>query len=580
MRLSNLNKLLVFFLIIFLTHIVNAEDSVDIWKKKNTDKDKIKSDNNSNEQSDSKIVITSDDKKSETNIKILDNLSPSTTDTKLYGLYDPDQNNFDLNMWASSDGKNIKNIIKRINNLELSSTAEKIFLDTMLSYSYLPKNISESEFLDVKINWLIKNKKDRILENFLEKNTEFNNKKKVIQYLVDRNIANANLKLGCEKVIFIGKDIKDSYLEKFKIYCLILNKKNNQAQLLYDILKEQNQSDKYFDDKINFLLGLTEKVSSKIKDDNLLNFYLASVTVKDFKYEPTNKTKKSIWEYLDTANLINIDDLENKDKIRDLEIAAKNNQIQKAKIFKIYTKIQFDLDTLINAENNFRVLDSIDSRALIYQKFLLSDNVENKLKFLFILKDLFKKDNLSGVYTKFLSDNLKLFKSDEIPESYQGIVKRHIISDKDIKFGKIKYDDKILHKSKVLRHFTFEKKSIKKTQKDFDSIYKKIKRNKNYFFSAKDLALVEALDYDGIIIPKELNFKKISTKYNIPESLLKLAENNEKGFLALKIVEIIGEDEVTNLDPETIYFITHLLNKSQLIEFRNEILSSALPLRT
>ena len=34
MRLSNLNKLLVFFLIIFLTHIVNAEDSVDIWKKK------------------------------------------------------------------------------------------------------------------------------------------------------------------------------------------------------------------------------------------------------------------------------------------------------------------------------------------------------------------------------------------------------------------------------------------------------------------------------------------------------------------------------------------------------------------
>ena len=54
----------------------------------------------------------------------------------------------------------------------------------------------------------------------------------------------------------------------------------------------------------------------------------------------------------------------------------------------------------------------------------------------------------------------------------------------------------------------------------------------------------------------------------------------KKGFLALKIVEIIGEDEVTNLDPETIYFITHLLNKTNLIEFRNEILSSALPLRT
>ena len=38
-------------------------------------------------------------------------------------------------------------------------------------------------------------------------------------------------------------------------------------------------------------------------------------------------------------------------------------------------------------------------------------------------------------------------------------------------------------------------------------------------------------------------------------------------------------DEVNNLDPETIYFITNLLNKLNLKEFRNEILSTALPLR-
>jgi len=36
---------------------------------------------------------------------------------------------------------------------------------------------------------------------------------------------------------------------------------------------------------------------------------------------------------------------------------------------------------------------------------------------------------------------------------------------------------------------------------------------------------------------------------------------------------------VNNLDPETIYFITNLLNKLELKVFRNEILSSALPLR-
>ena len=49
--------------------------------------------------------------------------------------------------------------------------------------------------------------------------------------------------------------------------------------------------------------------------------------------------------------------------------------------------------------------------------------------------------------------------------------------------------------------------------------------------------------------------------------------------LTLKIVEIIGEDEPHQLDPETIYFIIHLLNQTELKKFRNEVLISALPFR-
>ena len=58
-----------------------------------------------------------------------------------------------------------------------------------------------------------------------------------------------------KKISFLDKNIKDSYLEKFKIYCLVFNNKNSQAQLLLDLLREQKQSDKFFDDKINFLYG-------------------------------------------------------------------------------------------------------------------------------------------------------------------------------------------------------------------------------------------------------------------------------------------------------------------------------------
>ena len=61
--------------------------------------------------------------------------------------------------------------------------------------------------------------------------------------------------------------------------------------------------------------------------------------------------------------------------------------------------------------------------------------------------------------------------------------------------------------------------------------------------------------------------------------MLQLIENKQNAYLALKIVEIIGEDEPYQLDAETIYFITNLLNKNDLIKIRNKVLVSALPQR-
>ena len=579
MKLSDLNKIL-FFLIVFNNFIllnVGAEDEdiVDIWKKNNQNS-QISEDKLKEKKIKSPLVIKNN---ITTNTIIQEQSSVEKSNTLLFGIWDPDKYNFELSMWSNTDGKNIQKTISRIDKLKLSETAENIFLNTLFSYSYPPENLSEKEFLDIKINWLIKNKKDNLIEKFLIKNTEFPNKNKIIQYLVDRNISSANIKDGCEKVNFITKDIKDTYLEKFKIYCLVFNNKKNQAQLLHDILKEQKQSDKFFDNSINFLLGLSENKNNKIKDDNLLNFYLSSITFSNFKYEPNAKTKKSIWEYMNAANLITIDDINDKDKIKNIEIAANKDQVDKTQVFNIYSQIPFDLNSLINAQNIYQSLDKIEGRALIYQKYLLSDSTQNKLDLLFLLKDQFKKANFSNIYTTFLSDKLQELNEDEIPENYKSIVERHIVSNQNLNQKKIKFDDKTLHRSKLIRYFYERDYPIKKTQKEFDGIYKKIKRNKNYFFSAKDVAVLESLENDGLKIPKDIDRESLSKNYSVPDSLIDLANKGQKGFLALKIVEIIGEDEVNNLDPETIYFITNLLNKLDLKEFRNEILSTALPLR-
>ena len=117
-------------------------------------------------------------------------------------------------------------------------------------------------------------------------------------------------------------------------------------------------------------------------------------------------------------------------------------------------------------------------------------------------------------------------------------------------------------------------------QKEIDKIFKKITKNKKYFISAKDLALADALLKDGFSLPSNFKYNELSKKFDVPNNLLKLIDNDQKAFLALKIVEIIGEDEPYELDPETIYFVTNLLNKMNLVTIRNKVLNSALPLRT
>ena len=578
MKLISLNKNISLLILLILFKPLYAEEEIDIWNKEVKEKSEIiiPENNPSNNTINSEIF-----KKSQTNenIKIENEILENSQDPKIFGIYDPAENNFNLNMWTQTEAEDVRSSFNRINKIQLSNTATKLFENTILSFAFPPKSMEEKEFVNLKINWMIENKRVDLIEKFLKQNNTFPNKKKLIQYLVDSNIAKANIKEGCNKIDFLDKNIKDSYLDKFKIYCLVFNKKKNEAQLQFDILREENKSDNFFDDKISFLLGVTSKTTKKIKDDNLLNFYLSSVTIKNFTYEPTKKTQKIIWEYLNAANLIKLEDDRDKEKLKSLEIAANQNQFDKQKIFDIYSNISFDLNSLIKAEDIYLTFDNIDARALIYQKYLLSDNDENKIKLLFLLKDLFQKDKLSNIFVEFLSDRLKEINLDNVSESYKEVVQKNIITKEELRLGKIKYDDKILHRSRLLRYFNNEIDQ-KKAQKDFIKIYKKIKKNRKYFFSAKDLALVESLARDGFEIPKELDYREISKKYSIPSNLLELGKSKQSAFLTLKLVEIIGEDEAYNLDPETIYFITHLLNQNNLKKIRNEILISALPQRS
>ena len=248
------------------------------------------SENSKNEEN-SNLILNTTSNSSET-IQIEETSSIQSDEQKVYGIYEPASYDFNLNMWSATKAEDLRSSIKRINKINLSKSSTEILEAILFSFAYPPQGMTEKEFVDLKINWLIENDRKDLIEKFLKQNDQFESKSKAVQYLVDKNIASANIKEGCEKIGFIDAKIKDAYLEKFKIYCLVFNNKNSEAQLLLDLLREQKQSSKFYDDKINFLLGVTEKTSNKINEKNLLNFYLSSITIDDFKYELTKRLSK------------------------------------------------------------------------------------------------------------------------------------------------------------------------------------------------------------------------------------------------------------------------------------------------
>ena len=72
------------------------------------------------------------------------------------GIFDPQENNFNLNMWSESNGEDIKKILKRIDKLNLSKFSEDLLFQVLFTNAYQPKiNLNSEEFLKIKINWLI-----------------------------------------------------------------------------------------------------------------------------------------------------------------------------------------------------------------------------------------------------------------------------------------------------------------------------------------------------------------------------------------------------------------------------------------
>ena len=91
--------------------------------------------------------------------------------------------------------------------------------------------------------------------------------------------------------------------------------------------------------------------------------------------------------------------------------------------------------------------------------------------------------------------------------------------------------------------------------------------------------MIESLKSDGVQVLKKYEDLYQVDDSNMPTDIQFLIDNNEIGLVLLRLVEVIGQDEIQDIGSETLYFIISALNQLDIDPLRNKILLKVLPLK-
>ena len=580
--LNNKNLSIIIISLLLSLSSIAEEKPVDIWNLDKKEPQNISEENLSvekNEETSQSSIYKMQSNKKEESIKLDEELTSKTI--KIAGLYDPQDYGLSISMWSNSDGSILKKLFNNIDKYNLSKDASEILNISLLTNAYYPnQNITEEEFLKFKTNWLIKESNLELIEEYLIKNQITNLHPELMRYMVDKYLSQSNVKKSCEIFSKIKEPLQNEYLSKFNLYCLINYGKNEEAQLILDLKKELGFNDEYFENKVNYLFGYMDEANKEISENSILDFHLAHRTNSEFTFEPNKDTPKLIWKYLSSSNLLyKIQDVEitDIDKISTIEKATHDKNYSEDELFEFYKRFQFNINQLLNTKESYKSLSSIEGKALVYQRLLLTEEPKLKLELAKILKDIFESEGIGNAFDLELEKFLKKIDEVDVPSNFTTFYNQNIKDDAIIN-KKIKYNNKILHQSKLVNYFNGDY-AKSKIEEDLNKFLKKIKKDKKYFLSKKDIIFLEALKSDGIEIPKKYENLYEINKSEMPSDIQKMLDNKEIGAALLRIIEVIGPEKIEDIDDDTVYFIINTLNQINADLIRNKLLLKVLPLK-
>ena len=145
MKLKSFNYFVGLLIIFFWSHLL-SEEKIDIWKnKKEITIESSKQEDKSNQ--DKPDLLPSQTLRAVEKIQIEEGSQIQSEEQVVYGIYEPANFNFNLNMWSTTKADDLRSSLKRINKIELSKSSNEILEAILFSFSYPPQGMNDKEFV-------------------------------------------------------------------------------------------------------------------------------------------------------------------------------------------------------------------------------------------------------------------------------------------------------------------------------------------------------------------------------------------------------------------------------------------------
>tara|TARA_B100000963_G_scaffold359123_1_gene385518 strand:+ start:14061 stop:15860 length:1800 start_codon:yes stop_codon:yes gene_type:complete len=481
-------------------------------------------------------------------------------DEIIFGLYDPQDLKINLNFWSTIDQNTYERFIKSVlqkNKKSLAYLSEKILFTKTNLASFSDNG---SEHLSFITKWLIQNQKMDLIDKVVRQNKEINKNSDLIKYMFIHYLSEGQTDKGCNYVKLKNISTQSTDLDKFKIFCLIKNKKIKQGLSQLELTKETSSLDNFFVEKINFLSGVSEKKGKK-NFDNVFNAHLTLQANEDFdiKFENFSKSKE-LRNYFFKSGIAGklLEDTMNKSSANEknklnalvifLERSANENLYQSSKILEIYKKYNFSFDQLFKVDDAVKKLKRPESHAILYQAMLLAQNPETKIK---ILNSLKEKLSLNGLVK--IAEPIYYSELSKILSVRKDLVDKKIVQQIEIynknKKTTLEFDNNFIYSSELKKLFKAEisKKEKKKILKLLGNFDKKIK-DKKYQLNNKDIAFINLLKKEKIDLPSTLSKYIYNEKVYIPNEIFNSIEKKLNDEALIKTIIYLAKINENNVN--------------------------------